>query len=88
MSIENVYLSLLLQLLSVNALINSPACYQSHIPTYIDHIFINQKSLYTFSKTFKTSFNNNEIRCLKGPPKKKRFTDVIKSLKLQIFATL
>ena len=44
MSIENVQLNTLLQLFNLNALMNSPTCYQSHIPTRTDHILTNQKS--------------------------------------------
>ena len=57
MSIENVQLNTLLQLFNLNALINSPTCYQSHIPTCIDHILTNQKSLFKFSKTFETGLS-------------------------------
>ena len=44
MGIENVYLNTLLQLLNLNAPINSRTCYQSDIPTCLDHILTNQKS--------------------------------------------
>ena len=54
MSIENVHLNTPLQLFNLNALINSPTFYQSHIPTCIDHILTNQKSLFKFSKMFET----------------------------------
>ena len=42
MSIENVHLNTLLQLFNLNAIINSPTCYHSHIPTCIDYILTNQ----------------------------------------------
>ena len=71
MSIGNVHLNTLLQLFNLNALMNSPTCYQSHIPTCIGH---------TLTAIICGSF--------KGLPKKKRFTDVIKTLILQILATL
>ena len=71
MSIGNVHLNTLLQLFNLNALMNSPTCYQSHIPTCIGH---------TLAAIICGSF--------KGLPKKKRFTDVIKTLILQILATL
>ena len=58
MIIENVHLSTLLQLFSLNALINSPTCYQSHIPTCIDHILTNQKSLFKCFKTFETGLSD------------------------------
>ena len=35
MSIENVYTNTLLQLFNINALMNSPTCYQSHTPKRI-----------------------------------------------------
>ena len=41
MSTENVHLNTLLQLFNLNAIINSPTCYQSHIPTCTDHILTN-----------------------------------------------
>ena len=79
MSIENVQLNTLLQLFNLNALINSPTCYQSHIPTCIDHILTNQKSLFKFSKTFETGLSDHhklisttmKSGSFKGPPKKK-----------------
>ena len=49
MGTENVYLNTRLQLFSLNVLINSPTCHQSHIPTCINHILTNQKSLLKFS---------------------------------------
>ena len=49
MSTENVYLNTRLQLFNLNVLINSPTCYQSHIPTCINHILTNQKYLVKFS---------------------------------------
>ena len=58
MSIENVHANTLMQLFNLNALINSPTCYQSHIPTCIDHILTNQKSLFKFSKTFETGLSD------------------------------
>ena len=74
MSIENI-LNTLLQLFSLNALINSPTSYQLHIPTgndhisptsyqlHIptgnDHILTNQKSLFKFSKTFETGLSDH-----------------------------
>ena len=95
MSIENVHLNTPLQLFNLNALINSPTCYQLHIPSCIDHILTNQKSLFKFSKTFETGLSDHhkltstttKSGSFKGPPKK-RFTDVIKTLTLQILATL
>ena len=78
MSIEKVQLNTLLQLFNLNALINSPTCYQSHIPTCIDHILTNQKSLFKFSKTFETGLSDHhklistmKSGSFKGPPKKK-----------------
>ena len=79
MSIENVHLNTLLQLFNLNALINSPTCYQSHIPTCIDHILTNQKSLFKFSKTFETGLSDHhklisttmKSGSFKGPPNKK-----------------
>ena len=79
MSIENVHSNTLMQLFNLNALINSPTCYQSHIPTCIDHILTNQKSLFKFSKTFKTGLSDQHKLILttmnsgsfKGPRKKK-----------------
>ena len=59
MSIKIVYLNTLLQLYNLNTLINTPTCYQSHNPTSIDHISRNQKSLFTFSKTFETDLSNH-----------------------------
>ena len=84
MSIEDVHLNTLLQLFTLNALINSPTCYQSPIPTCIDHIL---KSLLKFPKTFETGLSDHHklisttmiSGSFKGPPKK-RFTDVIKTL--------
>ena len=78
MSIENVHVNTLLQLFSLNALINSPTCYQSHIPTCIDHILTNQKSLFKFFKTFETGLADHhklistimKSGCFKGRPKK------------------
>ena len=95
MSIENVHSNTLMQLFNLNALINSPTCYQSHIPTCIDHILTNQKSLFKFSKTFETGLSDQHKLILttvksgsfKGP-RKKIFTDVIKTLTLQILATI
>ena len=95
MSIENVQLNTVLQLFNLNALINSPTCYQPHIPTCFDHILTNQKYLLKFSKTLETGlFDHHKListtmksGSFKGPPKK-RFTDVIKTLTLQISATL
>ena len=66
------------------------------IPTCIDHILTNQNSLFKFSKTFETGLSEHyklisttmKSSSFKGPPKKKRFTDVIKTLTLQISATL
>ena len=43
-----------MELLNLNAPINSPTCYQLHLPTCIDHVSTNQKSLFEFSKTFET----------------------------------
>ena len=96
MSIENVDSNTLFQMLNLNALINSPNCYQSHIPTRIDEILINQKSLFKFSKTFETGLSDHhkliwitvKSRSFKGPLKKIRFTNVKKTLTLQILATL
>ena len=59
MSIENVHLNTLLQLFNLNALINSPTCYESHIPTCIEHILINQNSLFKSSKTFETGLSDH-----------------------------
>ena len=78
MSIENVHSNTLIQLFNLNALINPPTCYQSHIPTCIDHILTNQKSLFKFSKTFKTGLSDQHKLILttmksgsfKGPRKK------------------
>ena len=53
MNIENVHFNTLLQLFNLNALINSPTCYQSHIPTCIDHILTKQKSFFDFPKHLK-----------------------------------
>ena len=96
MSIENVQLNTLLQLFNLNALMNSPTCYQSHIPTCTDHILTNQKSLFKFSETFETGLSDHhklisttmKSGSFKGPPKKKRFTDIIKTLTSQILAAL
>ena len=97
MNIANVHLKTLLQLFNLNALINSPTCYQSHIPTCIDHILTNQKSLFKFSKTFETGLSDHhklisttmKSGSFKGPPQKRSTaTDVIKTLTLQILATL
>ena len=90
MSIENVHLNILLQLFNLNALINSPTCYQSHIPTCIDHILTNQKTLLKFSKTFETGLPDHHKLILKGLKvlQRKRFTDVVKGLTLQVLATL
>ena len=79
MNIANVHLKTLLQLFNLNALINSPTCYQSHIPTCIDHILTNQKSLFKFSKTFETGLSDHhklisttmKSGSFKGPPQKK-----------------
>ena len=80
MNIANVHLKTLLQLFNLNALINSPTCYQSHIPTCIDHILTNQKSLFKFSKTFETGLPADHHKLIsttvksaifKGPPRKK-----------------
>ena len=79
MSIENVHSNTLMQLFNLNALINPPTCYQSHIPTCIDHILTNQRSLFKFSKTFKTGLSDQHKLILttmksgsfKGPRKKK-----------------
>ena len=94
-SIENFHLNTLLQLFNLNTLTNSPTCYQSHIPTCIDHILTNQKPLFKFSKTFETGLSDHhklisktmKSGSFKGSPKR-RFTDVIKTLTLQILATL
>ena len=59
MSIENVHLNTLLQLFSLNALINSPTSCQPHLPTGNDHILTNQKSLFKFSKTFETGLSDH-----------------------------
>ena len=53
MSIENVHLNTLLQLFNLNAIINSPTCYHSHIPTCIDHILTNQSLCLNFPKRLK-----------------------------------
>ena len=58
-SIGNAHLNTLLQLFNLNALINFPTCYESHIPISIDHILANQKSLFKFSKTFETGFSGH-----------------------------
>ena len=95
MSIENVHLNTLLQLFYLNALINSPTYYQSHIPTCIDHILTNQESLFKFYQMFETGLSDHhklisttmKSGSFKGPPKK-RSADVIKTLTLQILATL
>ena len=58
-STENTHLNILLQLFNLNSLINSPTCYQSHIPICIDHILTNQKPLFKFSKTFETGFSGH-----------------------------
>ena len=90
MNIANVHLKTLLQLFNLNALINSPTCYQSHIPTCIDHILTNQKTLFKFSKTFEIGLSDHHKLILKGLKvrQRKRFTDVMKGLTLQILATL
>ena len=59
MSIENFHQNTFLQLFNLNGLINSPTCYQSHIPTCIDYILTNQKSLFKFSKTFETGLSDD-----------------------------
>ena len=56
MSIEDVHLNTLLQLFTLNALINSPTCCQSPIPTCTDHIL---KSLLKFPKTFETGLSDH-----------------------------
>ena len=98
MGIENVHLNPLLQLFNLNALINSPTFYQSHIPTCIDHILTNQKSLFKFSKTFETGLSDHhklistmKFGTFKGPQKKKKKKKNIQPLQtmtLQILATL
>ena len=78
MSIENVHLNTLLQLFNLNAQINSPTFYQSHIPTSTDHSLTNQKSVFKFFKTFETGLSDHhklisttmKFGSFKGPPKK------------------
>ena len=78
MSIKNVHLNTLLQLFYLNALINSPTCYQSHNLTCTDRILRNQKSLFKFSKTFEIGSTDHDrlisatmkSDSFKGPPKK------------------
>ena len=90
MSIENVHWNTLLQLFNLNALLNSPTCYQSHIPTCLVHILANQKPFFIFSSTFETGLSDHYKLILttmksgsfKGQPKRKRFTNVIKTLTL------
>ena len=63
---------------NLNALINSPTCHQSHIPTCINHILENQKSVIKFSKRFETGFSDHhklisttmKSGSFKGPRKK------------------
>ena len=55
---QNVLSKTLLQLLSLNVLINLTNFYQSHIPTCIEHISTNQKYLFKFSKTFETGLSD------------------------------
>ena len=78
MRFENVHLSTLLQVFNLNALINSPTCYQSQIPTCIDHILTNQRSLFKFSETFETGLSDHKVipttmksGSFKGPHTKK-----------------
>ena len=99
MSIENVHLNTILQLFNLNAFINSTTRYQSHIPTCIDYILTNQKYLLKFSTKFETGLSDHHKLTsttmksgnLEGPAKKKkkkkRFTDVMKTLTLRILAT-
>ena len=86
-SIENVYLNTLLQLLNSNALINSPTCYQSHlhcymlpiIPTCIDDVlksfclnFPKCGKLTGLSDHHKIISTTMKSGSFKGPPKKKK----------------
>ena len=56
MSIENVHLITLLQLFSLNTLINSPVTNNTFQPALITFL-TNQKSLFKFSKTFETGLS-------------------------------
>ena len=66
MTTENLHFNNLMQIFNLNALIQTPTCYQSHNPTSMDNILTNQKPLFKLSKTFETgspqiNFNNHEI---------------------------
>ena len=97
MTIENFHLNTLLQLFNLNALINSPTCYQSHILTCIDHILTNQKSLFNkFSKTFETGLSDHHklilttMKCnsFKDPPKKEKIYRCYKNFGITNFGNI
>ena len=79
MTTENLHLNNLIQIFNLNALIKTPACYQSHNPACIDNILTNQKALFKLSKTFETGLSDHhklistimKSGSFKGSPRKK-----------------
>ena len=91
MSIENRPIERTLATVQFKCSFNSRTCHHSHIPNCTDQILTNQKSLFKFSKAFKTGLSDHhklistaiKSDSSKGSRKQRRFRDVVKSLTLQ-----